>query len=88
MTADRKTPTVGFWITVVLVVLMAYPLSWGPACRLVYDEKGSATCPAWVMTAYEHCYEPIFVVNRNSETAYSLSHWYLVLWGAEKIDDP
>jgi len=33
MTSDRKKPTTGFWITVALVaVLLAYPLSFGPAC--------------------------------------------------------
>ena len=36
MTADpKKKPTAGFWITVILlVVLVAYPLSFGPACWL------------------------------------------------------
>ena len=30
---DRKKPTAGFWITVALVAaLVAYPLSFGPAC--------------------------------------------------------
>jgi hypothetical protein len=33
---DRKKPGVAFWATVVVVVvLMAYPLSFGPACWLV-----------------------------------------------------
>src|SRR5262245_38055554 len=33
MTADRKNPSGGFWITVALVVvLIGYPLSFGPAC--------------------------------------------------------
>jgi hypothetical protein len=32
---DRKKPTAGFWVTVALVgVLVAYPLSFGPACWL------------------------------------------------------
>jgi hypothetical protein len=34
MTADRKKPGVAFWATVVLVVALAYPLSFGPACWL------------------------------------------------------
>ena len=33
MTSDRKKPGVAFWATVVVVVvLLAYPLSFGPAC--------------------------------------------------------
>jgi asparagine N-glycosylation enzyme membrane subunit Stt3 len=33
MTSDRKKPGVAFWATVVVVVvLVAYPLSFGPAC--------------------------------------------------------
>jgi hypothetical protein len=35
MTPDRKKPGVAFWATVVVVVvLLAYPLSFGPACWL------------------------------------------------------
>jgi hypothetical protein len=34
--ADRKKPGVAFWATVVVVVvLLAYPLSFGPACWMV-----------------------------------------------------
>ena len=32
MTSDRKKPGVAFWATVVLVVVLSYPLSFGPAC--------------------------------------------------------
>jgi hypothetical protein len=32
MTSDRKKPGVAFWATVVVVVLLAYPISFGPAC--------------------------------------------------------
>jgi hypothetical protein len=33
MTSDRKKPGVAFWATVVLVVVVVgYPLSFGPAC--------------------------------------------------------
>jgi len=35
MTSDRQHPSAAFWITVALVaVLLAYPLSFGPACWL------------------------------------------------------
>ena len=29
---DRNKPTAGFWITVALVAVLVYPLSFGPAC--------------------------------------------------------
>jgi hypothetical protein len=35
MTSDHKKPTAGFWITVALVAVLAYPISFGPACRLL-----------------------------------------------------
>jgi hypothetical protein len=36
---DRKKPGVAFWATVALVVvLVGYPLSFGPACWLMYRE--------------------------------------------------
>ena len=39
MTPDRKKPAAGFWITVALVVvLVGYPISFGPACWLTYHD--------------------------------------------------
>jgi hypothetical protein len=34
MSEERKKPGVAFWATVVLVAVLAYPLSFGPACWL------------------------------------------------------
>ena len=34
MTSDRKKPGVTFWATVIVAVVLAYPLSFGPACWL------------------------------------------------------
>jgi hypothetical protein len=40
MTTSRKKPGVAFWATVVVVVvLVAYPLSFGPACWLAARGK-------------------------------------------------
>jgi len=81
MTADRKKPGVAFWGTVVLVALLVmYPVSWGPACRLRFHDR----CPTWAITIYDHVYAPIFFINRNSTTAYAVAHWYLWLWGADE----
>jgi hypothetical protein len=32
MRSDRKKPDVAFWVTVVVVVVLALPISFGPAC--------------------------------------------------------
>ncbi len=32
MTSDRKKPAAGFWITVALVAVLVYVVSFGPAC--------------------------------------------------------
>src|SRR5262245_19211887 len=47
MTPDRKKPGVAFWATVVVVVvLVASPVSWGPACWLARKN----ILPHWVVT--------------------------------------
>jgi hypothetical protein len=35
MSVNRKQPGVAFWATVVAVLVLAYPISFGPACWLV-----------------------------------------------------
>jgi hypothetical protein len=68
LTADRKKPGMAFWATVVVVVvLVLYPLSLGPAARLaqeglldeealsiIYSPLGMvvSACPEWVGTAF------------------------------------
>ncbi len=42
--ADRKKPGVAFWATVVVVVVLVYPLSFGPACWLARRGRIS---PRW-----------------------------------------
>ena len=46
MTSSRKTPGVSFWATVVVVVvLVAYPMSVGPICWL--EARGYFSPEAW-----------------------------------------
>jgi len=55
MTSDRKKTGVAFWATVVLaVVLMGYPLSFGPWCWLTSRSSEPAGTP--VMSSF---YSPI-----------------------------
>lgn len=37
MSEEQKKPGVGFWVTVVAVCLLSYPLSFGPVCWI--DER-------------------------------------------------
>jgi hypothetical protein len=46
---DPKKPGVAFWATVALVALLAYPLSFGPACWLA---KWGAIPVATIVTVY------------------------------------
>jgi hypothetical protein len=77
MTTDRKKPGVAFWATVVVVValvLLAYPLSFGPACRIfgpvhaIDDEFCTFFRP--LLIALQHCPQPV----RNG------ARWYFELW--------
>jgi hypothetical protein len=55
---DRKNPGVAFWATVVVVVvLVAYPLSFGPACWLVTRSDDRE-----LMEAFHRAYRPVLEV--------------------------
>jgi hypothetical protein len=45
MTPSRKKPGVAFWATVVVAALIAYPVSFGPACWLTSRRTDRWTCP-------------------------------------------
>jgi len=49
MNCDRKKPGVAFWATVVLVAVLAYPLSFGPACWIT---SWSGLPGKWLVTVY------------------------------------
>ena len=57
MTSDRKKPGVAFWASVVLVAVLAYPLSIGPACWIAsrpFESPGKGRIPTfyWPMVTY------------------------------------
>ena len=67
--ADRKKPGVALGASVVLVVLLvAYPLSFGPALWLQDREW----CPVWVTNMIEILYVPISELFR----AHLVPNWY------------
>ena len=75
---ERKNPGVAFWATVVVaVVLMAYPLSFGPFCRMVYngDLSDSTTHGLTVF------YQPMYSVHDHAPRPINNAiEWYCGLW--------
>jgi hypothetical protein len=63
-----------FWATVVMVVvLVAYPLSIGPAIWL----RDRSWAPEWASSTYFTFYAPIiWVYNNGPQPIHNLIHWY------------
>ena len=84
MNPDRKKPGVAFWATVVAVVaLLAYPLSFGPACWAV-DRGSIAARPV------AKVFRPILALYWKSEDeqalAFRIIRWYGTL-GAKELPE-
>ena len=45
MTTNSKKPGVAYWMTVVIVVVLMYPLSFGPACWITSRTGGNGVLP-------------------------------------------
>ncbi len=78
MTSDRKKPGVAFWATVVVVVtLVAYPLSFGVAEWL----DGRDWLPEWTVPPLRIAFWPILsLYNNGPEPAREAIYWYVRLW--------
>jgi hypothetical protein len=80
---DRKKPGVAFWATVVavVVVLVLYPLSWGPALWL----QGSGYWPErliWV----DHVYDPLrLLLEHSPEPVDDAATHYLLWWATSAV---
>jgi hypothetical protein len=73
---SRKKPGVAFWATVVVVVLMGYPLSLGPACWISSRTKTGGA----VVSMF---YRPMmWGMSRSGRVSNALS-WYSDLGSAE-----
>ena len=74
MTIDRKKPGVAFWATVlVVVVLVAYPLTFGPACWLTHRGYVNSTTSG-------RLYRPILGLCVQKQTRLSAAlRWYALL---------
>jgi hypothetical protein len=77
MTSDRKKPGVAFWATVVaVVVLVAYPLSWGPVWCLCWTKFPSA----WRMPAVLLYAPLVWVIDNGPDWLGELFLSYEELW--------
>jgi hypothetical protein len=60
---DRKKPGVAFWATVVVVVLLAYPISFGPACWIYSrSDHDDALSDFYLPIGLLFAYGPRFVI--------------------------
>jgi len=77
---DRKTTGAGFWATVVMLVgLVAYPLSFGPACWLT--ERN----PMTLNRVAPRFYSPIGWLCWQSGQARKVFNWYATLRGPDYV---
>jgi hypothetical protein len=82
---DRKKPGAVFWATVlVVVVLVAYPLSFGPAFGVMSRKE----CPSWlrrsIIVAYRPCFE---IADYGHGPVRDALAWYAELWSANVQPD-
>ena len=62
MSEPRNKPGAAFWATVVVVALAAYPLSWGPACWILWGMG----MPLWGREWYLRIYRPLLWIYEQS----------------------
>lgn len=75
---ERKQPGMAFWASVVMVGLLvvAYPLSVGPAEWL--DDRGHL--PSWAEKPVAVIYAPLNWIVQHSDAARTAAKWYIGLW--------
>jgi hypothetical protein len=82
MSSDRKKPGVAFWGTVVLVVALAYPLSFGPACWLTAQPaEDGARNDGWDMPPrWMQIYRPFgIILNQGASPLKTAVNWWASL---------
>jgi len=82
MTSDRKHPTAAFWITAaLLVVLLGYPLSFGPACSLSFRTSAGGQAIGVI-------YRPILLLAAHHDESNKLLRRYIHLCGVSNRHEP
>lgn len=72
----RKKPTARFCITIFVVGVLAYLVSFGPAIWLVNQRW----CPDLIISAYFVFYVPIWILGEISPQIHDAIDWYAKLW--------
>jgi hypothetical protein len=89
MTPSRKHPSAAFWATVVVVVvLVAYPLSIGPAYWLMMQQATRGDPQKAIQTGQllSAIYAPLaWTEDRGPQWWKRAIDEYLILWGKERI---
>jgi hypothetical protein len=74
---SRKKPGVAFWATVVVVVIVLYVASFGPAVWVI----GREWSPDWTYEAFLCVYAPIFLLHESGPLPiHDAILWYAHLW--------
>jgi hypothetical protein len=82
VTDEHKQPGVAFWATVVLViaVMLAYPLSLGPAVWLYHHKY----VPNWARMPIQVFYSPLeWLAHHGPGPVRDSFNWYVELWVAK-----
>jgi hypothetical protein len=75
---DRKRPGVAFWATVVVVCLLLYPLSYGPAVWMTVNAPQPVQ--EVIVSALQIFYLPLGLVCDRNETLTEIMNRYSDLW--------
>ena len=77
MDESRKKPDWAFWTTVVVVTLVAYPLSWKPACWINMKLGG----PDWLEPAFNFYMPLVWAVDYGPDWVKKFFDFYSGLFG-------
>jgi hypothetical protein len=81
---DRKKPGVAFWATVAAIVLVLYPLSYGPACwgiNVMAKRRWLRPDTDWIRQAIFVVYFPVRRLHSDGpEPIERAIDWYAHLW--------
>jgi hypothetical protein len=83
---SRKKPGVAFWATVVVALVLAYPLSFGPACWITTRTGIVTRTGIRRMKPVPAVYKQITKIAESGSTANNVIRWYAKLlaphgWG-------
>jgi hypothetical protein len=79
MSEEHKKPTTGFWISIVLVAVLVYVVSFGPAVWIEFHTGVGQQAIGIV-------YRPLCILTVNNNGCARLMSWYVRLGISERVD--